>query len=49
MIRSLFFASANPSDLSAKFPHFAAGCNVIGLDDSTPPTGKATLAPQHNN
>ena len=49
MIRSLFFAPANPPDLLAKFPHFGANCYLIGLEDATPPAGKATIAPEQNN
>lgn len=49
MIRSRFFAPANPPDLLAKFPHFAANCKVIDLDDAAPPAGKATFAPEQNN
>lgn len=49
MIRSLFFAPANPPDLLAKFPRFGANRNMIDLEDATPPAGKATLAPEQNN
>lgn len=48
MIRSLFFAPANRSDLVTKFPRFGADCCVIDLEDGTPPAEKekarATLA-----
>lgn len=40
MIRSLFFAPANRSDLLAKFPRFGADCCVIDLEDGTPPEEK---------
>ncbi len=49
MIRSRFFAPANPPDSLAKFPHFAANCNMIDLEDAASPAGKATLAPEQNN
>lgn len=42
MIRSLFFAPANRSDLIAKFPRFPADCYVIDLEDGTPPADKAS-------
>ncbi len=49
MIRGFFFAPANPADLLAKFPHFAANRNMIDLEDAASPAGKATLAPEQNN
>lgn len=49
MIRGFFFAPANPADLLAKFPHFAANRNTTGPEDATPPDGKATLEPEQNN
>ena len=42
IIRSLFFAPANRSDLVGKFPRFAADCFVIDLEDGTPPAEKAS-------
>lgn len=41
MIRSLFFAPGNRSDLVVKFPRFGADCCVIDLEDGTPPGEKA--------
>ena len=41
IIRSLFFAPANRTELVAKFPRFSADCYVIDLEDGTPPAQKA--------